>query len=87
VTSSVVLLTAQHTHFLLPAPGGTKCPPFTTRWRVCTRPYYYCRALTSANVCQDTPVVREVPVYIEKEVIKYEERDVYQDVSGFLFSF
>jgi hypothetical protein len=32
-------------------------------------------------------VVREVPVYIEKEVIKYEERDVYQDVSGFLFSF
>lgn len=25
--------------------------------------------------------VREVPVYIEKEVIKYEDRVVYQDVS------
>ncbi len=32
-------------------------------------------------------MVREVPVYIEKEVIKYEERDVFQDVSVLLLDF
>ena len=31
--------------------------------------------------------MREVPVYIEKEVIKYEERDVFQDVSVLLLDF